>query len=162
MLERIPQPEDLPPDDRLLQIADLERYMSQLDPFLQFHGYKTTEYGDWLKINSREVAVRLAQSRATETYINQGIAAFANASPEEQAQKRESIALPNWAAVFDALARSQGGKARQSVLDNMLVDQEIQLTTKLRDMPSMRLHFWMFDCGLLEETMAVSATRSPR
>ena len=43
-LETIPQPEELPPEDRRLEVEDLEPYPSQLDPFLASHGYEPTEY----------------------------------------------------------------------------------------------------------------------
>lgn len=49
-MEGIPQPEELPSEDRLLEVEDLERYLSQLDPFLEFHGLKATEYSEWLQV----------------------------------------------------------------------------------------------------------------
>ena len=49
-LESIPQPEELPSEDRLLEVEDLEQYLSQLDPFMEFHGYKASSYSDWLQV----------------------------------------------------------------------------------------------------------------
>lgn len=129
-IEDIPQPEALPSEDRLLEVDDLESYVSQLDPFLAFHGYKPSEYRDWLKINAREVELQLLECRI--------------ASREQDSQVKFGLTI-DWSAV------------RAKILKYMQAGEEAQLTSRIRGMPSMRGQFQLYDCGIFYKTMVVSS-----
>lgn len=62
----MPQPEELPSDERMLTPADHILYGGQPTPFLAFLGFKSSTYGDLLEIQSREFAFRLASVRQQE------------------------------------------------------------------------------------------------
>ena len=70
----IPQPEELPNEVDLLTAEDLDRYLSQLEPCLSFHGYKPTLWGDWLELNALEVEDRLLKIRSSVEDDGIGIA----------------------------------------------------------------------------------------
>ena len=77
----IPQPEELPSEVDLLTAEDLDRYLSQLEPFENFHGYKTTLWGDWLEFNALEVEDRLVLIRSAEEDDDDDEYEFESASP---------------------------------------------------------------------------------
>ena len=247
-LAQIPQPEELPPADRLFKLEDLNHYLSQLDPFMEFHGFKATEYRDWLKINCREVEAQLAQCRMEEFETKMQAAAEEREKEEEaeSARRQEEDAEmdseePQEGADEERVTEqqemtveegnneeganqeeeadqeveaetdhdgqpepeneheeqseeeeeaddddeqqevedddeeqeqedeaeeqdeeeqeSESEKAWKEILRNMQADKDTQLDTKIRSMPSMRLQNWIFDCGIFEKTMVVSALR---
>jgi hypothetical protein len=59
----IPQSEDLPDDVELLTPEDQDEYLGQFEPFLNFHGYRKSTWGDWLEINGLEVEEALLKMR---------------------------------------------------------------------------------------------------
>jgi hypothetical protein len=48
----------------LLTAEDQNKYLSQLEPFLSFHGYKTTLWGDYLELNALAVEDLLLELRS--------------------------------------------------------------------------------------------------
>jgi hypothetical protein len=62
----IPQPEELPSEANLLTPDDQDKYLGQLEPFLQFHAFKPTTWGEWLQFNALEVEEDLQVMRRSE------------------------------------------------------------------------------------------------
>lgn len=62
----IAQPEQLPPRDRVLKVEDQEQYLKQLEPFLAFHGYRSTTFEDWLEMDPTSVVHRLINTRLSK------------------------------------------------------------------------------------------------
>ena len=51
----IPQSEQLPSEAELLTAQEQDDYLEQLEPYLAFHGFKSTNWGEWLELNAVDV-----------------------------------------------------------------------------------------------------------
>ena len=83
-----------------------------------------------LQINAREVESQLLQSRQE----------FMNLVDKLRYDPAADQSMQEWP---------------KKLLEIMQADADTRRESKLRSMPSMRIHFSLYDCGLFEKTMAV-------
>jgi hypothetical protein len=67
----IPQPEELPSEVDLLTPDDQDKYLGQLEPFLNFHGLKSTTWGEWLEFNALQVEDELQHMWRVDREVRQ-------------------------------------------------------------------------------------------
>ena len=158
-LDSIPQPEELPSKDRLLEVEDLEQYLSQLDPFMEFHGYEASTYSDWLQVCLCSVPFLKVSERISD--IMRHFALQINAREVESQLLQSRLEYMNIvdSLRFEPEAAETMREWPKKMLEIMQADANTRRESKLRSMPSMRIHFSLYDCGLFEETMAVRVSQ---